>query len=428
VDKIIVQTGKYLVLTADCLEKDAIPLSEVMPPGKLAVLGSPKLDRVWWCEKYKKIPEAWAEKINGRKVVLYNTSVFPVMSYGSRSLARMRQTIKVFSRHPELVLLWRPHPLLETMLRSQKPELLEKYHQIVAEFHGLPNGIYDTTPDVDQATALADAYLGDGSSVMQLFAVLGKPIFCHDLLIGEPSGNDQQHLASLAMVIDAGMMYFWAEYLNALCRMDIQTGQVDILCELTVSPYVTGNFGSLVKWEHHLILVPLQAQCVVDYDLRLGTSQQIPLESPMNGGNFHYAEVYEDQVFMIGSRYPAILVYDVRQGTVHYEKDCFDGILMDRSGRHEEMLGKACRMEDKLYIPVLQSNHVLEYSLTDGAYMLHTVGPKGAGYGYATAHDGVLWLAPWMGGPIARWMPATGEYELFDQFPHGFAAETLPGN
>lgn len=125
------------------------------------------------------------------------------------ALARMRQTIHVFAHHPELLLLWRPHPLLETMMQSQKPELLSEYHQIVAAFQNLPNGIYDTTPDVDRSTALSDAYLGDGSSVLQLFAVLGKPIFCHDLLIGEPAGDDQRHLAAQSLVIDDGKMYFW---------------------------------------------------------------------------------------------------------------------------------------------------------------------------------------------------------------------------
>ena len=314
------------------------------------------------------------------------------------------------------------------MLRSQKPELLEAYHQIVSEFHDLPNGIYDTTPDVDRSAALADAYLGDGSSVMQLFAVLGKPIFYNDLLLGQPVGDDVRHLVTGRMLIDRGTMYFCEPYLNLLCQRDMQTGKVDILCELPVFFYKTSSFGAMVKIKDRLILIPANAACVGDYDLQTGELRQIPLAAPRKGGNFSNAEVLGDKVFMIGCRYPAILIYDVLQRTVRYETDCFQDLLSDRSGRHEEMLGRPCRVQDRLYIPVLQSNRILEYSLLDGSYVLHTVGPDGAGYGIATEYDGAIWLTPWRGGPIARWMPATGEFKLIDQFPKGFAAGKLPGS
>ena len=427
VDKIIVQRVGYPVVTDECLERDAVSLEAVMPLGKLAALGSPKLDRVWWCEQHKEVPSEWAGKISSRKVVLYNTSVAPVMAYGRRSLAKMRQVIAVFARHPELVLLWRPHPLLETMLQSQRPELLPAYHEIVAAFRQMPNGIYDTTPDVDRSVALADAYLGEGSSVVQLFAVLGKPVYFNDLLTGQPTAGDQRHLASIAILSTEDALYFWAEYLNALCKRQLSTGEVDILFHLPMDAYAAENFGALVQVDSHLLLTPFNAKYIADYDLSTGQLRQIQYDSPLNAGNFRYAEVYDGKVYMIGSRYPAIMIYSVRQGTVSYGKECFAGILADRSGRHEEMLGKPCRIGDVLYIPVLQSNHVLEYHLADGAWKLHTVGPDGAGYGYAAVYGDAIWLAPWMGGPIARWVPAIDEFALYDQFPRGFATETAPG-
>lgn len=428
VDKIIVQKEGYQVVSKDWLEADGVSLAEAMPAGKLAALGSPKLDRIWWCEEHKEVPAEWAGKVAGRKVVMYNTSVAPVMCYGRRSLAKMHQVIHAFARHPELVLLWRPHPLLETMLQSQRPDLLYDYRETVAAFQQLPNGIYDTTPDVDRSVALADAYVGEGSSVVQLFAVLGKPIYYTDLLTGEPAAGDQRQLSSIAMHCTDDTLYFWAEYLNALCRLQVQTGQVEILCRLPMAPYIIENFGSLVKVDSHLILTPLDASYIADYDLQTGQLKQVPYSMPLHNGNFHYAEVYAGKVYMIGNRYPAIMIYSVRQGTVSYQKACFDEILSDRSGRHEEMLGKPYRTGDILYIPVLQSNRVLEYRLMDDSWTLHFVGPAEAGYGYVTAFEDAIWLAPWMGGPIARWVPATGEISLYDQFPHDFSTETMPGS
>jgi CDP-glycerol glycerophosphotransferase (TagB/SpsB family) len=55
------------------------------------------------------------------------------------------------------------------------PQLLSKYIKVKEQFQREKWGIYDDTPDLHRAIAASDAYYGDWSSLISLFAVLNKP-------------------------------------------------------------------------------------------------------------------------------------------------------------------------------------------------------------------------------------------------------------
>jgi hypothetical protein len=80
-----------------------------------------------------------------------------------------------YEKQDEFVLLWRPHPLMETTIASMRPELLERYLQILNEYKKKAYGIYDDTSDLHRAIAFSDAYYGDGSSLVALYKLTGKP-------------------------------------------------------------------------------------------------------------------------------------------------------------------------------------------------------------------------------------------------------------
>lgn len=81
----------------------------------------------------------------------------------------------------ELVLLWRPHPLLLNTFDSMLPWLKEDYLKRVRQFKDEGWGIYDETPDPNLAMALSDGYYGDQSSLVTSYRELGKPILLQDV-------------------------------------------------------------------------------------------------------------------------------------------------------------------------------------------------------------------------------------------------------
>lgn len=154
---------------------------------KFLALGSPKFDKV----KNSKIedfeiPSEWSDLIikedGGRKnVVLYNTTLTAMLKNTESMIKKIKNTISIFKKNQEVVLLWRPHPLLEATLKSMRPELLEEYRKVVEEYKGENVGIFDDSAELYRAITLSDAYYGDRSSVTELYKHTGKPIMIQNV-------------------------------------------------------------------------------------------------------------------------------------------------------------------------------------------------------------------------------------------------------
>ncbi len=155
---------------------------------KFLGLGSPKLDKVTNSNKDNiSIPEEWFPIIQKsdnsyKKIVFYNTSIAAFLAHKEKMLAKISDTLQFFYKEKdEIALLWRPHPLMESTIKSMSPELLEQYQSIVENYCQGAWGIYDDTSDLNRAIALSDCYYGDQSSVVQLYQETGKPIMIQNV-------------------------------------------------------------------------------------------------------------------------------------------------------------------------------------------------------------------------------------------------------
>ena len=159
------------------------------PEDKFIAIGSPKIDAVINAKPTDfTLPEAWHRliyKTDGakKKVVLYNTSITAALNNTEQYLKKLENVLKVFCKRTDIVLWWRPHPLLQTAFSSMYPELTKEYERIVAEYKAEGCGIYDDTPEFHRAIAAADAYFGDGGSVASMFRTAGKPILYQNISI-----------------------------------------------------------------------------------------------------------------------------------------------------------------------------------------------------------------------------------------------------
>ena len=155
--------------------------------------GSPKVDKVLNTNREDlEVPEEWLKIIvkpdgNWKKIVFYNTSVSALLHHGEKMLSKMASVFEIFKKNKdEVVLLWRPHPLIQATIESMRPQLWMEYKKIVEQYKEDGWGIYDDTADMDRAVVLSDAYYGDGSSsVVQLYIKTGKPLMTQsvDILV-----------------------------------------------------------------------------------------------------------------------------------------------------------------------------------------------------------------------------------------------------
>ena len=165
------------------------------PKEKILALGSPKIDRAAGARREQvKIPEEWAQVIrkadgSERKVVFYNTTIESLLKIENKALDKIEDTIRLFEGMQDVALLWRPHPLLESTMKSMRPALLGRYRAIVDRYRAEKKGIFDDTADLERAIAITDAYYGDMSSVVELYKSTGKPVMIQNYQILYQNGK-----------------------------------------------------------------------------------------------------------------------------------------------------------------------------------------------------------------------------------------------
>ena len=154
------------------------------PEGKILALGSPKFDKV--CNTTKDdytLPEEWRRLIGNKKVILYNTSLTAMLEHTDKFNAKLRYVFDIFKQRNDVVLWWRPHPLLRATIDSMTPEIRDEYRQIEQQYINEGLGIYDDTPDMDRAIVCTDVYYGDMSSLVWLYRATEKPVMIEDICL-----------------------------------------------------------------------------------------------------------------------------------------------------------------------------------------------------------------------------------------------------
>lgn len=157
---------------------------------KILGLGSPKFDKVHNTRREGlEIPEEWLKiikKPDGRwkKIIFYNTSIAAFLKDDEKMLDKIKSVFRIFKeQQEEMALLWRPHPLIPSTIKTMKPQLWESYEKVVNKYQEEGWGIYDDSADLDRAVAISDAYYGDMSSVVQVYQETGKPVMIQNVEI-----------------------------------------------------------------------------------------------------------------------------------------------------------------------------------------------------------------------------------------------------
>lgn len=165
-DKIIVQSQTHKKLYMESGIKE----------NKLLALGSPKFDMIAnMKEENVDLPTSWTEKINEKKSIVLNSSVGSLLS-DPNYLNELKDRISTILSYQELVLIWRPHPLLEATITSMRPDLYNEFKDILQMVENSDNAIIDQSASTLHATAVSDGMISDLSSWARQYIATGKPV------------------------------------------------------------------------------------------------------------------------------------------------------------------------------------------------------------------------------------------------------------
>jgi hypothetical protein len=193
-DRVIVQSGsvyeKYCRVYTQALIDNGWT-DELRPAKeKFLPLGSPKFDKLMNTKcGPDDLPESWKRIVfrsdgTKKKVIFYNMSITALLENSDNVIRKMDYVFRTFKKEQDdVVLLWRPHPLLLKTIDSMRPQLHDDYLKRVKQFKEEGWGIFDDTPDPDLGMVLSDAYYGDESSLVVTYRATGKPIMLQDMNI-----------------------------------------------------------------------------------------------------------------------------------------------------------------------------------------------------------------------------------------------------
>lgn len=172
----------------------------IVPREKFLPFGSPIADRILYMEEHKpEIPEEWKPMLpnghdfGGRRTVMLNTSISLFLQQRARFLDKLEYIFKLVKGMDDILLIWRPHPLLRATAESLAVDLAERLRRLEETFLKEKLGVLDREPDVGVTVALCDAYLGEtASSMIHMFGIAGKPRFYINLLIPREDGLTEE--------------------------------------------------------------------------------------------------------------------------------------------------------------------------------------------------------------------------------------------
>lgn len=412
----------YIVIQSERYRKFFDP---DLPDEKFLPFGSPKFDRVVnICKNPPEPPEEWKEKMAGKKVYFYNTSISGMLGNTPVFLKKMEYVFRCFAGRKDACLLWRPHPLLESTFDSMRPEYRKIYDSLKNYFMLSGIGIYDDTPDIANTIALCDAYIGDaGTSVTSLFGIVGKPVFILNNYIDSEPGEDDWKGEILRGLYLYGNNQWSITQGNKLYYSpdnDYRYQYCCDLCEFSYGEY----YSSVVSIHGKTYVCPSNAQNILVVNVS-GIEEKIELKRCFGvKGAFYGAIACEDYLFLIPRRYPAIVRYDTISGEVRYldkHLDIFTGMV-----RGEWRIGGFCVHNGYLFIASPQDNRLLAIHAETGKEQILTTNAENMCGCFRLSSDGTdLWFLPYSGNIITRWNPESGEVREYADYPEGFQCKNF---
>lgn len=424
-DYIVIQAEKYRTFFDSSLPKE-----------RLIAFGSPKFDRVIRiCQNPPSPPEGWAQKMDGKRVFFFNTSIGGLLNGTAGFLWKMQYVFECFQKRQDACLIWRPHPLLESTLQSMRPQFLPFYRKLKEFFLQQEIGIYDETPDITDTIALCDAYVGDaGTSVTSLFGIAGKPLFILDNAIRTlPRKEDLPGHMIKALYPGQDPRYLVTQG-NKLYYAPDADYRFRYLCDL--SDYAYGDYYLfVVTIGKRQYVCPRNAQNILVMEHNR-VIEKIPLVSKWEKpGAFGDALVYREYLILIPTWYPAVVKYNTKTKEIHYLSEhlsCYAAV----TEQGEKRFGGYCIQDGILFLGSPIDNKLVAIDIETGETLLVTTQSKNQDGCVRMASDGEnLWLLPYEGMTVTRWNPKTGqvrEYpiEIEDyscrHYVHGYACEIFP--
>lgn len=416
VDYIIIQSGKFRKF-----------FDSRIPDGKFLALGSPKFDSVIHkCQNPPEPPCGWEEKMAGRKVYFYNTSIGGMLANTDAFLKKMRYVFDTFKGRDDVCLLWRPHPLMDSSFDSMRRQYKAQYEALKREYAAHDIGILDETPDIENAIALSDAYIGDSAtSVTSLFGAAGKPLFILNNNINTLPEKDDWRGEWLIPQFDIwGNDKYMITNNNQLWISGDRDYHYSFLMDLGDGYSGGGYYLNAVEIGNKICVLPRNARHLLIIENK--ETRKIGLrEDFIRAGAFCGYYYNERYIFLLPFRYPYIVRFDVEKEQVSYLAGISQFNVRNVNG--EWLSGGVAPFGNSLvFASPSDSQFVFVDMDTLQVRMLACNTKYNTGTFVVMPEHDNLWLLPMRGTTVTCWNPKTGDVDEYNGVPRDFRSIRWP--
>ncbi len=378
-DKVIVQSEKMRQIYINEYEKAArangIDTDRKQLEEKFLGTGSPKFDKVLNTRKEDlEIPKEWLkiiQKPDGsfKKIIFYNTSISALLRHEEQMLVKMKSVFKIFKENQaEVALLWRPHPLIPTTIKSMRPQLWEEYRRIVEEYKAEGWGIYDDTADMDRAVVLSDAYFGDVSSIVPLYQKTGKPVMIQDCEWILNNKNQWSQLSLDGGTAFENMIWCTRTIDSAVYTIDMNTAEVNYVENLAKNEMERRAYFGVVENEKKLYFMPGMSNFFAEYNPHTKAKRLYPYKVKTDKPNGLYGSLvkHKQVIYMFPVREKCICKFNMTTGEHYFiklpevpsedkEKFYKGGYFTRRNVIYKNMVIIPCAFDNKILLFNLES-------------------------------------------------------------------------
>ncbi|MGN0277784.1 MAG: hypothetical protein ACI4C4_00375 [Lachnospiraceae bacterium] len=412
----------YIVIQAEKYRKY---FDANLPEEKFLPLGSPKFDKVIrTCKNPPEPPASWKDKMAGKKVYFYNTSINGMLANTANFLKKMEYVFQCFANRNDVCLVWRPHPLLESTFESMRASYKPIYDALKKYYLESDFGIYDDTPEITDTIALCDAYIGDaGTSVTSLFGVVGKPLFILNNNIHTlPEEDDWKGVVYQTPFQSPDGIYhnkYCITQGNKLYYSPDDNLQYVYFCDL--SEYAGGGYYSRAfDYEDKIYVLPNNAQhiLVVSQNKRI---RSIELENEVEqGGAFTGFWIYGDYAFLLPNRYSSLVRFNMKTEEIMYLKGISDfNIAVMPDG--ERIPAARWIWREKMYFmnPAGTQLMFIDMDTLEASVIPININRLIIWAGVKEIDGEDFWLIPYEGTVVTHWNMVTGETKNYDLIVEG---------
>jgi hypothetical protein len=413
--KVIAQTEQerefYVKVYKEFAKKNNVPERFDRIGDKFLALGSPKLDKAVSAKKEDyEIPEKWEKFINNadgtrKKVVFYNTSIAALLENSvennkpsNKYLQKIKSVHESFKAQDDIVLLWRPHPLLESTIKSMRPWLEQEYAEIVEKYKSDNYGIYDDSQDLNRAIVLSDIYFGDASSVTKLFDAARKPLLWQLFTPVWAYG-----------FYDDGKSVWFMNFLNALYRYNKQSKETEYVGMLSGKNYFA-NF-SIAENNGKLYFTPyLKNDKICIFDIAQKKFEEISFRDNCEcNGKFQNAISFKNFIYFIPSEFSAIMRLNANTNEIGYFSEWIDEVSKLQVSKVQVEHWKniifldSCAIGSEIAMVIHKANAVMFFNMETGNYETKSIGDKSEQYRNICYDGQNYYLSSFYKNYIVKW-------------------------